>query len=90
MKILTVCGLGQGTSLILRMNVESVLSDLGVDADVEHIDVSSARSMPCDLIVTTRELSQTLGDDALAPVAIVSNYFDTDEIRQALTGALGI
>lgn len=90
MKILTVCGLGQGTSLILRMNVESVLSDLGVDADVEHIDVSSARSMPCDLIVTTRELSQTLGDDAPAPVAIVNNYFDTDEIRQALTGALGI
>ncbi|EAE2863026.1 PTS ascorbate transporter subunit IIB, partial [Listeria monocytogenes] len=25
MKILAVCGLGQGTSLILRMNVETVL-----------------------------------------------------------------
>lgn len=40
MKILAVCGLGQGTSLILRMNVETVLRDMGVDADVEHIDVS--------------------------------------------------
>lgn len=42
MKILAVCGLGQGTSLILRMNVETVLRDMGVDADVEHIDVSAA------------------------------------------------
>ncbi|EHL2549468.1 PTS ascorbate transporter subunit IIB, partial [Listeria monocytogenes] len=32
MKILAVCGLGQGTSLILRMNVETVLRDMGVDA----------------------------------------------------------
>ncbi|MBE0792224.1 PTS ascorbate transporter subunit IIB, partial [Escherichia coli] len=29
MKILAVCGLGQGTSLILRMNVETVLRDMG-------------------------------------------------------------
>ncbi|MGV2686083.1 PTS ascorbate transporter subunit IIB, partial [Clostridium perfringens] len=29
MKILCVCGLGQGTSLILRMNVENVLSGMG-------------------------------------------------------------
>ena len=34
MKVLTVCGLGQGSSLILRMNVESVLKEMGVEADV--------------------------------------------------------
>ena len=34
MKILAVCGLGQGTSLILRMNVEAVLAQMGIDADV--------------------------------------------------------
>lgn len=61
MKILAVCGLGQGTSLILRMNVETVLRDMGVDADVEHIDVSAARSMNVDIIVTSQELAETLG-----------------------------
>lgn len=60
MKILAVCGLGQGTSLILRMNVETVLRDMGVDADVEHIDVSAARSMNVDIIVTSQELAETL------------------------------
>ena len=42
LKILTVCGLGQGTSLILKMNVEQVLGDMGIQADVEHTDVISS------------------------------------------------
>ncbi|WP_019240036.1 MULTISPECIES: PTS sugar transporter subunit IIB [Enorma] len=88
MKILAVCGLGQGTSLILRMNVESVLEQMGVDADVEHIDVSSAKSMPADLILTTNELADTLRESGSeVPIAIVNNYFDQAEITQALTDA---
>ncbi|NGP46466.1 PTS sugar transporter subunit IIB [Bacillaceae bacterium SIJ1] len=84
MKILTVCGLGQGTSLILKMNVESVLQSLGVsDADVEHTDVSSASSMNADYIITSNELAQNLEDHS-AKIIIVNNYFDEDEIKQAL------
>lgn len=62
MKILCVCGLGQGTSLILRMNVENVLRELGISADVEHTDVSSASSMNADYIITSNELAQSLTD----------------------------
>lgn len=83
-KILTVCGLGQGTSLILRMNVESVLNDMGIEADVEHTDVSSARSMPADIVILSQELSETFGDDTEAKVVIVNNYFDEDEIKASL------
>lgn len=88
MKILAVCGLGQGTSLILRMNVETVLRDMGVDADVEHIDVSAARSMNVDIIVTSQELAETLGTDTSAKVVIVNNYFDNAEIKNALSAAI--
>ena len=31
MKILTVCGLGMGTSLILKMNIESVMKKNGIN-----------------------------------------------------------
>ncbi|WP_237446423.1 PTS sugar transporter subunit IIB [Shimazuella alba] len=82
-KILAVCGLGQGTSLILRMNIEQVLNELGVTADVEHVDVSSASGMTSDLIVTSAELAQSL-EGHETEIAIVNNYFDLDEIRQAL------
>ncbi|RDX02581.1 PTS sugar transporter subunit IIB [Listeria kieliensis] len=87
MKILTVCGLGQGTSLILRMNVENVLREMEVEADVEHIDVSAARSMSVDIVVTSQELAETLGETS-AKVVIVNNYFDNAEIKQALSGAI--
>jgi PTS system ascorbate-specific IIB component len=92
MKILAVCGLGQGTSLILRITIESVLKELGVDADVEHIDVSSARGMRPDLIVTSRELADTLEEDGGAPskVVIVNNFFDKDEVKQVLLPELNL
>lgn len=83
MKILCVCGLGQGTSLILRMNVETVLREMGVQADVEHMDVSSAMGTPTDYILTSNELAQSLGDTS-AKVVIIDNYFDNDEIKAAL------
>lgn len=83
LKILCVCGLGQGTSLILRMNVETVLREMGVTADVEHTDVSSASSMSADYIVTSNELAQSL-DGVNAKIILVNNYFDQNEIKTAL------
>lgn len=82
-KILTVCGLGQGTSLILRMNVEQVLGEKKIKADVEHTDVSSASSMQADYIITSNELAKSLQEHD-AKVFIVNNYFDMDEINQAI------
>ena len=83
MKVLTVCGLGQGSSLILRMNVESVLKEMGVEADVDYSDVSTAVFEEPDLIITNKELAENLNDSSI-PVVIVKNYFDKNEIREAL------
>jgi PTS system ascorbate-specific IIB component len=87
MKILSVCGLGQGTSLILRMNLETVLREMGINADVEHTDVSSASSMPADYIVTSNELAESLQGTS-AKIIIVNNYFDLKEIKEKLQTAL--
>ncbi|HHY43119.1 MAG TPA: PTS sugar transporter subunit IIB [Thermoanaerobacterales bacterium] len=83
MKILTVCGLGQGSSLILRMNVESVLKEMGIEAEVDNSDVSTALFSKPDVIITNKELAENLKDSAI-PVVIVRNYFDKNEIREAL------
>jgi PTS system ascorbate-specific IIB component len=83
MKILCVCGLGQGTSLILKMNVDTVLGQMGVNADVENTDVSSAAAERPDFIITSNELAQSL-EGHPAKIIIVNNYFDTNEIKAAL------
>ncbi|UTJ49494.1 PTS sugar transporter subunit IIB [Atlantibacter subterranea] len=86
MKILTVCGLGMGSSLILRMNVETVLKKHGVEANVEHMDVSAAASVNADLVITNAELVGNL-QHLSCPVVVVNNYIDTNEITQALVNA---
>jgi len=87
MKILCVCGLGQGTSLILRMNVETVLSELGIVADVDNTDLSSATSERADFIITSNELAQSLENHA-SRILIVNNYFDLNEIKQVLSACI--
>jgi len=88
MKILTVCGVGQGTSLILKMTVEDVLQKMGVQADVENTDVSSARSMNSDIVVLSQDLANTLGTDVDADVVVVNNYFDEEEVEDALRSVI--
>ncbi|TWT05506.1 PTS sugar transporter subunit IIB [Planococcus sp. CPCC 101016] len=83
MKILCVCGLGQGTSLILKMNVEEALNEKNIMADVEHIDLSSATSMSADYIITSNELAESLQGQP-AKVIVVNNYFDMEEIKSAI------
>ena len=82
MKIICVCGLGMGSSLILKMNVEEVLKDVSIDAEVEHSDASSARGERCDYIVTTSEISKSL-DGAMGKIVICNNFIDKDEIKKA-------
>jgi PTS system ascorbate-specific IIB component len=86
MKILTVCGLGMGSSLILKMNVEAVLKQHGIQASVEHMDVSSAASASADLVITNAELVDNLRHLS-CPLAIVNNYIDSKEIALALVQA---
>ena len=43
MRILAVCGMGVGSSLLLIMNAQKALRELGVKADVEQSDIGLAR-----------------------------------------------
>ncbi|WP_062072468.1 PTS sugar transporter subunit IIB [Demequina sediminicola] len=51
LNVLAVCGLGMGTSLILRMTCETALDRLGLKATVSHTDLSSAVSQNPDVLV---------------------------------------
>ncbi|MDI6600863.1 MAG: PTS sugar transporter subunit IIB [Thermoanaerobacteraceae bacterium] len=83
MKILTVCGLGQGTSLLLRMNVEEVLNELKIQAEVDHMDASYAASENADLILTSPQLAPLLEQNPAQKI-IINNYFDKNEIKEKL------
>ena len=57
MKIIAVCGMGIGTSVLLKMNAEKVLRQLELDATVEATSVDIARaSRDAQIILTTPDL----------------------------------
>lgn len=82
MKILAVCGFGVGTSLILRMNLEQVLKNNNITAEVEHIDVTSAVGAAADLVVTSREIAGQIENSFTVPVIVVDNFMDLNEIQE--------
>jgi PTS system ascorbate-specific IIB component len=90
LKILTVCGMGLGSGLLLRMQVEKALRQLGVQADVEVSDMGSARAMArtADLIVTSPELAQQLGD-VQRPIVTIVNFISLPEMVAKLGAQLG-
>ena len=82
MKVMCVCGFGMGSSLILKMSVESAMRELGVACDVEHWAAGTMEGIKCDLIVTAEDFRETFGgrDD----VVFVQNIVKVPEIKEAL------
>lgn len=89
LKILAVCGMGVGTSMLLKMQVEKALKALGVQADVELADISTAKGMAisADLVVTSSELADRMGSIE-TPIVTVSNFMDATAIKEGLQSAL--
>jgi PTS system ascorbate-specific IIB component len=88
-KILAVCGMGLGSGLLLRMQAEKALRQLGVQADVEVADIGTARALAAtaDLIITSEELAQQLG--TVKPrVVTITNFIDLNEMVTKLGVAM--
>lgn len=83
MKILAVCGMGFGSSMVLRMTIEGVLKDTGIDASVATSDIGSAKSETADIIVTSAEFSELLSGLNI-PIVTVKNYVDRNEMKEKL------
>jgi PTS system ascorbate-specific IIB component len=85
MNILCVCGNGIGTSVLLKINVESVANDLDMDVTVSTSDAGSAKGTAnmSDLVLTSAELAPEL-EGTTTPVEVVNNFMDTNEVKSIL------
>lgn len=85
MKIVAVCGMGIGTSVLLKMNAEKALRAMGVDADVEAADIGTARGAArmADMVLTSAELADEIGD-VPAEVIVIDNFTDVNEITEKI------
>lgn len=89
LRILAVCGMGVGSSMLLRLQGEKALRELGVTADFELADIGTARGAAngADLIVTTAELAERL-HGVKPPIVIIDNFLSLPEMTSKLGEAL--
>lgn len=89
LKILAVCGMGVGTSMLLKMQVEKALKTLGIEASVDLADISTAKGQAAhaDLVVTSNELAERIGK-VDTPIVTVSNFMDLNAITEGVKAAL--
>lgn len=88
MKIIAVCGMGIGTSVLLKMNAEKVLAQLGIEATVEATDMKTAReSRDAQVILTTPDLAQLL-TGLPAEVITIDHFFDLEELTKKISASL--
>ena len=88
MKILCICGMGLGSSLIAKMNIDDILRDMGIRATVETCDIGSVNSERADIYVTTRELAANIPKEHVDKTVILTNFVKKDEIRRAMEPVL--
>jgi PTS system ascorbate-specific IIB component len=89
-KIIAICGAGIGSSAILKVNAERVLSRLGIEADVMAADIKSVQTAAADaqVILTSAEFVDAIGK-TFADVVVINNYFDASELMIKLEASLG-
>ncbi|MGV8968703.1 MAG: PTS sugar transporter subunit IIB [Cellulomonas sp.] len=89
MKIVAVCGMGIGTSILLKMNTEKVLDKLGIEAEVEAADIGVAKGFgrTADIMLTSEDLASEIGD-VPATVIVIDNFFDLEEIKTKLISVI--
>ncbi|ACI18504.1 PTS sugar transporter subunit IIB [Dictyoglomus thermophilum] len=90
-KILAVCGMGLGSSLVLKMTIEKALKELGLEGDVQTADIVTAKGagLDVDVIITSKELAEQLGE-VKVPIVTVKNYVNVKEFVEGLKRVLNL
>lgn len=89
MQIYAVCGMGIGTSVLLKASAEKVLSQLDFEATVQATSIADALAAesPAQIVLTTPELVEQLSG-LPAEIIPIDNVFDLGEIQEKLERAL--
>lgn len=81
-KIQTVCGFGCGSSLFLKMKIEDILKENGLQAEVFCGDVGTCASNPCDVIFTSEELGARIKERVTVPVVEIKSFVNKKDVAE--------
>ena len=89
MSITVVCGNGLGTSLMMEMSIKTILKDLQVNAEVNHVDLGSAKGTASDIFVGTADIAEQLvAQQVGGEIVALDNMIDKVAMKERLSVAL--
>jgi len=87
LRIMTVCGFGLGTSLVLKMTLDEVLAENDIQAVTFCSDADTALGQTYDLVVTSHDLEGMFAN-VTQPVVVVDNFLSAEEVREKVIPAV--
>jgi PTS system ascorbate-specific IIB component len=87
MRIATLCGMGFGTSMMLKLFIDDILKAEGLKAEVVPWDLGSFKGQQADIIVAPTDMETHLRE-ARGRVVLIRNLVDKAEIRTKVVGTL--
>lgn len=79
-KVVTVCGNGIGSSLMLKMKLEEIAKENGIEIVAESIDSNAAQGKDADLFVTVKEFEHLFKDGQ--KYALTRSYMNKKKITE--------
>ena len=86
--IVSVCGFGIGSSIILKMTIDKMLADEGIEADVQPQDITSLGGTAADIVFTSVEFADRVRERMSCPVITVNSFIDLNEVREKGLGLI--
>lgn len=83
MKILVVCGSGLGSSFMMEISIKTIIKELGVNAEVNHTDLGSAKGEGADIFVGTRDITSQL-EGIGGEVISLKSMIDKEDMKKQL------
>jgi len=88
MKIATLCGMGFGTSMMLKLTIEDILKAEGESGhQIIPWDLGSFKGQQVDIVVAPTDMERHL-KDSTARIVLVKNLVDKAEIKEKIMQAI--
>ncbi len=87
MRIATLCGMGFGTSMMLKLYIDDILKAEGIKAETLPWDLGTFKGQQADIVVAPTDMEMHLRGSN-AKIVLIRNLVDKNEIREKVLKAV--
>ncbi len=87
MRIATLCGMGFGTSMMLKLFIDDILKTEHIKAETLPWDLGTFKGQDADIVVAASDMAMHLRGTK-AKVVLINNLVDKNEIKEKILKAI--